>query len=305
MSELRMGAPEWLMLIALSVVWGGSFFFAEIALRAYGPMTIVAIRVCIGAMGLVMLVRALGQSLPTRVAAWRDLFVMGALNNAVPFSLIVWGQIHIDSGTASILNGTTPFFTILLAHFLLVGERMTGAKIAGIGFAVIGVAVLAGPSAVEGLTQTIEGQAAVLLAAISYAFAGVWGRKRLSGLASTPAAAGMLLASSVIMVPLALASEGMPELPGGMEMWGALLGIGLLSTSLAYLLYFRILAAAGASNLLLVTMLIPASAMVLGVSILGEEIQVSALAGMGLIALGLAVIDGRLFRRWLSDGDTA
>lgn len=302
MSELRMGAPEWMMLILLSVVWGGSFFFAEIALLAFGPLTIVAIRVLIGAVGLVVLARALGHRLPVGAGAWRDLFVMGALNNVIPFSLIVWGQIHIDGGTASILNGTTPFFTILLAHFFLSGEHLTTAKVAGIGLGILGVAVLAGPSAMRGLTHTIEGQAAVLCAAISYAFAGVWGRKHLSGLASTPAAAGMLLASSVIMVPLALFWEGVPDMPEGLAMWSSLVGIGLLSTSLAYLLYFKILAAAGASNLLLVTMLIPVSAMLLGVSILGEEIQPGALAGLALIVAGLSVIDGRVTRVFKRSG---
>jgi drug/metabolite transporter (DMT)-like permease len=227
---------------------------------------------------------------------------MGALNNVIPFSLIVWGQIHIDSGTASILNGTTPFFTIFLAHFFIVEERMNAAKVLGIGLGIAGVAVLAGPTAVQGLTHAIEGQIAVLFAAISYAFAGVWGRERLSGLASIPAATGMLLASSVIMAPLALIWEGVPEFPAGVEIWGALVGIGLLSTSLAYLLYFRILAAAGASNLLLVTMLVPVSAMLLGVLVLGEEIEMSALAGMALIGIGLAVIDGRLFRALRSGG---
>jgi drug/metabolite transporter (DMT)-like permease len=296
MSELRMGTPEWLMLILLSIVWGGSFFFAEIALLVFGPLTIVAIRVIIGAIGLLVLARALGQALPSGFGVWRDLFVMGALNNVLPFSLIVWGQIHIDSGTASILNGTTPFFTICLAHFFIAEERMTAAKILGICLGIAGVAVLAGPTAMQGLTQAIEGQVAVLLAAVSYAFAGVWGRKRLSCLAPIPAAAGMLLASSLIMMPVALIWEGVPELPSGMEVWASLIGIGLLSTSLAYLLYFRILAAAGASNLLLVTMLVPASAMLLGVLVLGEEIQFGALAGMALIGFGLVVIDGRLFR---------
>jgi drug/metabolite transporter (DMT)-like permease len=296
MSEPRMGAPEWLMLILLSIVWGGSFFFAEIALFAYGPLTIVAIRVAIGAVGLLLLARILGHVLPSKVGLWRDLFVMGALNNVIPFSLIVWGQTHVDSGTASILNGTTPFFTICLAHFLIAEERMTVAKVIGIGLGIAGVAVLAGPTAMHGLTQAVEGQIAVLLAAISYAFAGVWGRKRLSGIASMPAATGMLLASSVIMVPLALFWEGAPELPPSMEVWGALVGIGLLSTSLAYLLYFKILAVAGASNLLLVTMLVPVSAMLLGVFVLGEEIRLDAIAGMGLIAMGLAVINGRLLR---------
>jgi len=293
MQGSRMGLSAWSMLIALSIVWGGSFFFAEVALREYPPLTIVAVRVIIGAAGLLVVSRVLGLRLPGGWSIWRDLFFMGLLNNFIPFSLIVWGQVHIDSGTASILNATTPFFTVVLAHWLLVGEGLTGAKMFGILLGIAGVGLLAGPTAFSGLTSTFAGQAAVLAAAVSYAFAGVWGKRRLAELPSMSAAAGMLVASSVVMAPLALLIDGVPAAPSGMEMWGALLGIGLLSTSVAYLLYFRILAVAGASNLLLVTMLIPVSALLLGALVLHEAVGTGALAGMAVIGLGLAFIDGR------------
>lgn len=302
MSGQSLGGAAWLMLIALSTVWGGSFFFAEVALRSLGPLTIVAIRIMIGAAGLLVLARLLGYGLPRAAGAWRDLLVMGALNNVLPFSLIVWGQIYIDSGTASILNATTPFFTIFLAHSLIAGEGMTIARMLGICLGTIGVVLLAGPAAVEGLTDAFHGQVAVLCAALSYAFAGVWGKRRLSGLAPVSAAAGMLLASSVIMALLALLWEGVPDIPARIDIWGALVGIGLLSTSIAYLLYFKILAVAGASNLLLVTMLIPVSAMLLGVLVLGEPVQVGALLGLAMIGIGLVVIDGRLYRAFRRSG---
>jgi drug/metabolite transporter (DMT)-like permease len=295
-----MNAAAWAMLIALSIVWGGSFFFAEIALRALGPLTIVAVRVSIGAAGLLVLAIVLGYSLPRGFVTWRDLFVMGVLNNVIPFSLIVWGQVWIDSGTASILNATTPFFTLGLAHFLVSDERMNAGRVLGIALGIVGVAMLAGPAAMQGLTLDIHGQIAVLGAAFSYALAGIWGKRRLAGLPPVPAAAGMLFASCCVMIPLALVREGIPELPQRFEIWYALAGIGLLSTSVAYVLYFRILAVAGASNLMLVTMLIPVSALLLGVLILGEAPQPGAYAGLALIAVGLAVIDGRLiqfFRR--------
>jgi drug/metabolite transporter (DMT)-like permease len=300
MSGQSMGSIAWLMLIALSIVWGGSYFFVEIALEAHGPLTIVTARITIGALGLLAVLVISGQRLPGTVVAWRDLLVMGVLNNVLPFSLITWGQTHIDAGPASILNATTPFFTIALAHFLLSGERATRARLAGIALGIGGVAVLAGPSALEGLSGGIQGQTAVLAAAASYAFAGIWGKRRLGGMAPMAAAAGMLVASSVVIVPITLAVEGTPNLSMDIEIWGALIGIGLLSASLAYFLYFKILAVAGANNLLLVTMLIPVTALLLSGLILDEKVAAGALMGMGLIGLGLVVIDGRVMRELLA-----
>lgn len=300
MSGRSMGGVEWLMLIALSIVWGGSFFFVEIALAAHGPLTIVAARITIGAFGLLLGLAFFGPQLPVTVGSWRDLLVMGILNNVLPFSLITWGQTHIDAGPASILNATTPFFAIGLAHFLLQSERATPARLIGIGLGVAGVALLAGPSAIKGLGGGTVGQAAVLAAAACYALAGIWGKRRLGGLAPMVAATGMLVASSVVIVPIALVVEGVPNLSMEIEIWGALIGIGLLSASLAYFLYFKILATAGANNLLLVTMLIPVTALGLSVLVLGETVSANAMIGMGLIGLGLLVIDGRAVRGLLA-----
>ena len=300
MSGQTMGTAAWMMLIALSIVWGGSYFFVEVALVAHGPLTIVTARITIGALGLLLALLFLRQRLPGTVIAWRDLLVMGILNNVLPFSLISWGQTHIDAGPASILNATTPFFTIGLAHFLLSGERATRARLIGIAFGVAGVAVLAGPTAIEGLSGGTKGQTAVLAAAACYAFAGIWGKRRLGGMAPMAAATGMLVASSVVIVPITFFFEGLPNLSMEIEIWGALIGIGLLSASLAYFLYFKILAVAGANNLLLVTMLIPPTALLLSVLFLDEAVGVSAMAGMGLIGFGLVVIDGRVVRGLLA-----
>lgn len=302
MSGQSMGAAAWLMLIALSIVWGGSYFFVEVALAAHGPLTIVTARITIGALGLLSALVVLGQRLPGTIIAWRDLLMMGILNNVLPFSLITWGQTHIDAGPASILNATTPFFTIGLAHYLLQGERATRARLIGIAFGIVGVAILAGPSAIEGLSGGTQGQTAVLAAAASYAFAGIWGKRRLGGMAPMTAATGMLLASSVVIIPITLVVEGAPNLSMEIEIWGALIGIGLLSASLAYFLYFKILAVAGANNLLLVTMLIPVTAMLLSGLILGETVTANAMMGMGLIGAGLLVIDGRLYQVWRRAG---
>jgi drug/metabolite transporter (DMT)-like permease len=292
-----MGPGEWALLITLSLLWGGSFFFAEVALEALPPLTVVLARVALGALALLAVVHAAGLRLPRELALWRAFFVMGALNNLIPFSLIVWGQTAITGGLAAILNATTPLFTVLLAHWLTRDERMTPAKLAGVAAGFLGVAVMIGPEAFGDLGLAVLAQFAVLAAALSYAFAGIYGR-RFRDTPPLVTAAGQVTASTLLLCPLALAVDrpwtlAMP----GPAVLGALLGLGLLSTAAAYVIYFRILARSGATNLLLVTFLIPVSAILLGASVLGERLSAPQLAGMGLIILGLAAIDGRILRR--------
>ncbi len=297
---------EWALLITLSLLWGGSFFFAEVALEALPPLSVVFARVAIGALALLVLVRAAGLRLPREPRLWRAFFVMGALNNLIPFSLIVWGQTAITGGLAAILNATTPLFTVVLAHLLTRDERTTPAKLAGVAIGFLGVAVMIGPHALGGPGIALLAQLAVLGAALSYAFAGIYGRR----FRETPpliTATGQVTAATVMLCPLALMVD-QPwtlALPGPASSWaipweilGALLGLGLLSTAAAYVIYFRILASAGATNLLLVTFLIPVSAILLGALVLSEQLTAAQLAGMGLIALGLAAIDGRVLRRF-------
>ncbi len=290
-----MAGREWLLLVILSILWGGSFFFAEVALRELGPLTIVFGRISIAALALLSFVYSSGKRLPGDPRSWRQFFIMGGLNNMIPFSLIVWGQSHIDSGLASVLNATTPMFAVVLAHFLTADEKLSVARGAGIVFGMLGVAVLIGPDLLEGPGGHIWGKVAILGAALSYGCAGIFGR-RLGRHPTSVAATGMLIASSVMMLPLMLIVEGpLVTLPGP-DVWGAVLAIALLSTSVAYLIYFHILAKAGATNLMLVTFLVPVSALMLGVLILGESLSGHALTGMGLIFTGLAAIDGRLFK---------
>lgn len=289
-----MAGREWVLLIILSILWGGSFFFAEIALRDLEPLTIVFGRVSIAAVALLAFVYLIGKRMPQDLASWRQFFVMGGLNNLIPFSLIVWGQSHIDSGLASILNATTPLFTVALAHVLTTSEKLTVNKGVGVVFGIIGVAVLIGPGVLENLDGQVWGKIAILGAALSYGFAGIYGR-RLNRHPPSVAAAGMLVCTSVMVLPLALIFESPLDANPGISVWAAVLAIALLSTSLAYLIYFHILAKAGATNLLLVTFLIPVSALMLGALILGEQLNSHALIGMGLIFIGLAAIDGRAF----------
>ncbi|MGE7956189.1 DMT family transporter [Pseudomonas sp. NPDC089530] len=293
-----MGAAEWSQLVVLSILWGGSFFFVGIAVKELPPLTIVMLRVCLAALALLVLIRLLGLSLPRDRRVWLAFFGMGLLNNLIPFCLIVWGQTRIASSLAAILNATTPLFAVLVAHLLTADEKITGNKLAGVVVGFVGVAIMLGLDALAGLGDHLGAQLAVLGAALSYAFAGVFGRRfKAMGVAPLLTATGQISASSLLLIPLALLVDQPWSLPApSLATWGALLGIALLSTALAYVLFFRILSSAGATNLMLVTFLIPISAIVLGSLVLGEHLQANHLLGMALIALGLAAIDGRLLK---------
>jgi drug/metabolite transporter (DMT)-like permease len=292
-----MSGSDWLLLVLLSIVWGGSFFFAKIAVAALPPLSIVLARVAIAAAALHLLRLALGQRMAGDAALWRDFLLMGLMNNAIPFSLIFWGQKEIASGLASILNATTPLFTVLVAHLLTAEEKATPAKLCGVLFGLLGVALMLGLDFAGGLGDHLWSELAVLAAALSYAFAGVFGR-RFRGYPPLTVAAGQLTGSSILILPLALLVDRPWTLPmPGAGTFAALTGLALVSTAFAYVIFFRILARAGATNLLLVTFLIPVSALLLGIGFLGETLSLHHLGGMALIGLGLAAIDGRWRRR--------
>ena len=285
---------EWILLIILSILWGGSFFFSKVAVAELGPFTIVLARVGIGAIALNLVVIASGRRMPTSLRIWGLFLVMGALNNLIPFSLIFWGQTQIASSLASILNATTPLWTVLLAHVLTQDERLTPSRLFGVLFGLGGAVVMIGPDALRGPGLNVLAQLAILGAAISYAFAGICG-KRFAGTSPYETAAGQVTCAALMMIPIALVVDRPWQAPApGTTTVGALVALGLLSTAVAYVIYFRLLATAGATNLLLVTFLIPVSAVLLGTAILGEKLGLRHFLGMGLISLGLAAIDGRL-----------
>ena len=286
-----------LLLMALATVWGGSFFFAEIALREIGPFTIALHRVFWATLALLFVVWWQGMQIPRSINAWLCYLVMGALNNAIPFSLIFWGQVTIDSGLASILNGTTAVFGAVVAGLLLVDEPLTPRKLIGALFGLFGVAVIMGLDALTNFDARNLAQIAVMGAALSYAFAGVWGRRFLSGYPPIMNAFGMLVGGTVLMIPVAIFSEGIPVFSLSMSVWAALFAVAILSTAIAYFLYFKILARAGSANLMLVTLLIPPIAVGLSATFLGEKVGVEAWIGFGFIAIGLAITDGRLMSR--------
>ncbi len=292
-----MTLQDWLILCLLALLWGGTFLYSEIALEALGPLSIVAIRVTLAALFLWLIVFVFGIERPRGAAMWGKLWVMGFINNAVPFSCIVWAQVHITSGVAAILNATTPFFIVIVAHILTEDEKLNWNK--GIGVAVwfLGVVLMIGPGALTRLDFTSLGQLTMLCATLCYSFAGIWG-KRLKSLHPVMAATGMLTAASSIMIPVAIVVEGAPQTWPPMNAVLALLAFALLGTVAAFMIYFRLLNTVGATNLLLVTFLVPLVAVTLGTLVLDEPLGGEAIIGMVTIGLGLALVDGRLLR-WI------
>ena len=291
--QKSMAGQDWAMLFGLALVFGSAFFLVKLALGSYGPLTVALIRVALGCLILGAVAVWRGRALPRGGRIWLSLLVMGALNNAIPFTLICWGQTHIESGLTAILNAMTPIFTVLAAH-AAGQERLTLRRLAGVGLGFLGVAVLIGPESLRHLDLTNMAEIAVLLAAVSYAAAGIWGR-RLRELPIEVAAAGMLGGSTLLLLPLALLLEHPWHISPTPASLAALAALGALSTAVAYLLYFRLLRRVGPTNLLLVTFLLPIVALGLGAVFLGERIATGDLAGLALILLGLAAIDGRIF----------
>jgi len=289
---------DWSLIFLLALIWGATFLFAELALVELSPLWLVLLRVGIAALVLAVVVRLQGVRVTLTPVLLLSFLAMGLLNNVVPFTLIFWSQTMIDSSLAAILNATMPFWTVLLAHLATRDERMTPAKLTGILLGIAGVAVMIGPSALAGLGAAVLPQVAILLATFSYSLAILFGR-RFRGLPPIAVALGQLSASALVMLVLVLASQPVPALLALSPVtWAAVLALAVVGTGLAYILYFSILASAGATNLSLVTLLIPVTAVILGGAVLGERLTLPEFAGMFLILLGLAVIDGRILALW-------
>lgn len=293
----RMGLTEWLLLITLSVIWGGSFFFNEVALRGLPTLLVVWGRIGVGCLGLLVILGLSDLDVRSHLSRWRDFLIMGVLNTFIPFSLIVWGQQYIDSGLAAVINATTPAFTILLANFFTRDERASVRKFSGAIIGLGGVATLIGTDALGGFGEHILAQFAIMGAALSYAISAIYAR-RLHAVPPMVAACGQLTASTLVMAPIVLwlCPPWDIAFPGYAAL-GAVVGLGLICSALAYGLYFRILATAGATNVQLVTLLIPVSASALGISILGEPFSWRLVFGMLIVCTAAALIDGRLSLR--------
>jgi len=296
---LRMTTCEWGLLAVLSVLWGGAFFLIEIALRDLPPFTIMILRVGGAALFLWAIVLVRGAGIPKGLGFWGVLTIMGVFNSALPFSLIGWGQIQITSGLSSILISMTPLFAVITAHFFTDDEGFTFTKGLGVLSGVVGAVVLIGPEFLDDIGTNLFAQLAVLGGAVSYSIAAVFGRRfGRKNVSPISVAAGQVTMAVVLLLPFVLIFDApwtldVPTLAGV----SAVAGLALGSTGVAYLIYYRILATAGATNLMLVNFLAPVSALILGILVLGETLTTEQIIGMAFIALGLALIDGRVFRR--------
>jgi drug/metabolite transporter (DMT)-like permease len=287
----------WQLLILLSILWGGAFFFTGLALRDLPPLTIVLVRVVLGALFLLPFLKISGGALPVTLAGWKPFIGMSLFNNVLPFSMLMAGQTYISSGLASVLNATTPLFTALvLAAFG--DERLIPRRIVGVLIGLLGVFILHGITLDQGRDSTI-GMALCLGGALSYGFSGLWGRRMLNGVPPITSATCQLLCSSAAMLVVTSAIDRPWTLPmPGLATWLALIGLAGLGTSLAYIVFFRILSRSGATNVMLVTLLIPVTAILLGHFVLGETITEREIIGAVVIGSALLVIDGRALQ-WL------
>ena len=295
---MRLGPMDWGLLVLLSLLWGASFLFVGIAVQELPVLTIIALRVSLAALVLWGIALFCGHQLPRGRKTWQAFLALGLLNNVIPFGLIVFGQQTIGAGLAAILNATTPLWTVLVAALFLADERFSKQKLFGVLLGLVGVIVMVGPDSLAGISRNLGAQLAVLGATLSYAFASVFGRRFAAAkISPLQTALGQVTASSFILVPLALMIDTpwASALPSQATIF-AILGLAVLSTAGGYLLFFNILERAGATNVSLVTLLIPPSAIAMGMLFLEETLQGIHFIGLALIILGLLSLQGRLFR---------
>ena len=295
--QKSLSSRAWIELSLLGAIWGASFLAIRFALDEIGFLTAVAHRVFWAALALWVVMLAMRLPVPRDPRVWGAFLVMGLLNNVIPFGLMAWGQLHIESGLTSIFNAATAIFGVIAAAIFFADERLTARKLVGVGLGFLGVATAIGLDALADFDIRSLAQLAVLGGAMSYALASVWARKTLAGLAPQVAAAGMLTGSALIILPVAVTFEGVPTLALQPVTLIAIGYYSLLATAGAYLLYYRVLSMAGSGNLMLVTLIIVPFAITLGALVRGESLPTNAVLGFGLLAFGLVVIDGRLLRR--------
>lgn len=300
MINKEMTGREWLILLTLALIWGGAFMFIGVAVRHVDPLTYVWLRLTIAAAAMFLFLKLKGQQLGLPRQVWGSILLLALLNNALPFTLFGWGQTHIASGLASILNATTPIWGVLVAHLFTADEKMSPRKMAGVLLGFAGVATMIGPTLLANVGTDALAQLACIAASLCYALAAVWARRfRRVGLSPMSVTTGQLSAGALMMLPLALLVDQPWTQPlPPMTAWSAIIALALLCTAFGYVLYFRLIDTAGATNALLVTLLVPPFAILFGGLFLSEQLAPQDFIGLALIALGLAAIDGRLLRRF-------
>lgn len=299
MIDRTMTAAQWGHLTLLAAIWGGAFFFIDVAVAEVAPLTFVWLRLMIAAAALWLYLWVRGQLPLLPAGGFGAMVVLAFLNNALPFSLFAWGMTHIDGGLGSILNATSPIWAVLAAHVFTRDEPMTAGKLAGVGLGLAGVIVMIGPDLLGTVGDQALAQLACLVGALSYSLAGVWARRfRVMAIPPASVAAWQLVLAAAMMAPLALALDRpwLAEMPSA-SAWAAIVALAVVCSAFAYILYFRLIERAGATNALLVTLLVPPVAIMLSATFLGERLAPQHFGGLALIAVGLAAIDGRLVRR--------
>ena len=295
MINIVMTRGDWAILLVLALIWGAAFFFIHVAVAHVAPLTYVWLRLSIAAVGLLAWMRWKGEKLSLPLPVWGAILLLALLNNVVPFALFGWAQQHIASGLASILNATTPIWGVVVAHIATSDEKITPAKLIGVVVGFVGVATMIGPDLLTS-GESIVPQLACIAASLCYALAGVWARRfRPMGLKPLKVATAQLLVGALVMTPVSL-TVAEPWIGGSPSLaaLGAITVLALACTALGYVLYFRLIDSAGATNATLVTLLVPPIAILLGALFLGELLSGIQFLGFAFTALGLAVIDGRL-----------
>lgn len=289
-----MPTSQLLNLLTLSLLWGGSFLFIGIAVKEVEPLMLVFLRVLIAALVMLSLIPLFKVQLPKEAGTWKKFFVMGLLNNVIPFTLIFYAQTLISVSLASIINAMTPICTfIVLALFR--EELLKPNKVIGSLLGVMGVALLSGLTQLALHTDPI-GVLYSFLATVSYGFSGLWAKRHLAGRNSIQSATCQLTASTLIMIPvLLMTSTELPNTLPSSSVIASIVALAVASTAFAYILFFELISKAGAANAMLVTLLVPISGTLLGMSVLNETMTLIQILGGLLIGLGLLVIDGRLF----------
>lgn len=296
----RMTASDWGLLVFLSFLWGGSFFLTAVAIKEITPFTLVFVRLTIADIALFLVIVAIGARIPKDLPTWWQFLILGTFGSAVPFSLIFWGMLKVNSGLASIFMAMTPLSTIIIAHFFTTDEKLSWRRVWGVMAGLGGVIVIVGPSVLSDSGSYIAAQAAILAATVCYGIAGVYG-KRFYGMPPVVVAFGQVTSAAILMLPIALVfehpfSRAMPSTAA----MASVVALALFSSALAFIVFFRILLRVGATNVVLVTLLIPVTAIFLGAAILGEKLLLRHFAGLAVIVCGLLIVDGRIidyFRR--------
>lgn len=294
----KLTSGDWGMLVLLSLIWGSSFLLIELGLTGFGPVTLVFLRMALAIPLMLLALRFMGLTLPHDRLSWWRLTLLGFLNVAFPMALFFWAQTRIESGLASILNATTPLWGVLFTHYFTQDERATPAKLLGVGVGFAGLVLMVGPDALAGVGNDVLAQLACLLATACFAAAAVYARNLGTRIEPLAASTGQIITATILLLPLPLLfEEPFQSTPPSMTAIAALLGLALLATSIAYMLFFRVIARAGASHAMLIALLMPPVAILLGVIFLGESLGAAELGGMALILTGLVIIDGRLIAR--------